>query len=357
MATITNEERTAWLAERRTGLGGSDIAKIFGLSKWGSAVDVYLDKKGLKEDEPESEAMKLGTYLEPYVAERFMEESGLRVIDYKPTIHGTGNRSFALGNLDRIVVEDGQDINEVVARLQNGDLSCVSAILECKTATKMDDWHDEFGNFKVPEYYRAQVLWYLGLVPSAKRIYVAVFYTGLSKGFEFGCIERSDVEDTINKMFVVAGEWWKTHILGDVLPEAQSIQEVKQIFPKSVEYSSVSADKDIIDVLTSYRAAAELVAKGEATLQDCEDKLSKYIGANELLVNAEGTEILATFKSGKDTIKDVTDWEAVARKMNATEDVIKKHTEYGKVTRRGSRPLRVLTNPKPIKKDASKDAA
>jgi len=39
-----NEERKAWLQERKTYLGGSDISAILGLSTFKSALDIYLSK-------------------------------------------------------------------------------------------------------------------------------------------------------------------------------------------------------------------------------------------------------------------------------------------------------------------------
>ena len=55
-------ERAAWLAERRSGIGGSDIAAILGLSPWKTAVDVWLDKTGQREDDTvgDAEAVRWG---------------------------------------------------------------------------------------------------------------------------------------------------------------------------------------------------------------------------------------------------------------------------------------------------------
>ena len=44
--TIHNPSRDAWLAARRSGIGGSDIAAICGLSPYQTPYDVWLDKLG-----------------------------------------------------------------------------------------------------------------------------------------------------------------------------------------------------------------------------------------------------------------------------------------------------------------------
>ena len=47
---MTREE---WLSARRTGIGGSDIAAILGLSPWRTPLDVYRDKVD-GEDQPQT---------------------------------------------------------------------------------------------------------------------------------------------------------------------------------------------------------------------------------------------------------------------------------------------------------------
>ena len=44
--TISKE---AFLERRRSGIGGSDIAAIIGISPWKTPRDIYLAKKGLAE--------------------------------------------------------------------------------------------------------------------------------------------------------------------------------------------------------------------------------------------------------------------------------------------------------------------
>lgn len=47
---MTNEQRTAWLESRRTGIGGSDVAAVLGLNPWKTPLDVWNDKLGISED-------------------------------------------------------------------------------------------------------------------------------------------------------------------------------------------------------------------------------------------------------------------------------------------------------------------
>ena len=43
---MTTSERLEWLKTRQTGIGGSDVAAILGLSKWKTPLDIYLAKTG-----------------------------------------------------------------------------------------------------------------------------------------------------------------------------------------------------------------------------------------------------------------------------------------------------------------------
>ena len=51
--------REEWLRYRKQGIGGSDVAAIFGISKWNSAIYLWLKKKTLTADDTqENEAME-----------------------------------------------------------------------------------------------------------------------------------------------------------------------------------------------------------------------------------------------------------------------------------------------------------
>ena len=381
MARITDKK--AWLEERRTGLGGSDIAKICNLSKWGSAIDVYLDKKGKAPEIPTTLRMEIGTDLEPTVTRKFIECADRECIEYTATIHGQGDKSFMLGDLDRIVVEPWQDKYEMVAKLEKGDLSCVESILECKTASRTDDWYDDQGNLVVPEYYKTQVLWYMGLIPSCKRVYVAVIFTGLDCKFDYLCVERKD--SVVNALVDYAGKWWRETVmcedeqavLAKLVAEAPSIKEVVAIYPESDPEKTVTATPDILaKIEESNKLKSEIeefeaqivytdpeTGKGltrEGRIDAIEADIAKSMGEAEVLVAEDGITPLVTFKKGKDTVKDIVDWEAVARelvtKLNGTPEqlaeIAESHTQKGVVTRRGSRPVRFV-KPK-VKKAAKK---
>ena len=75
----TWEDRQAWLAERRNGVGGSDVAGILGLSPWASPYSVWASKVFGDVDDRDTLAMSFGRRAEQMIAPWFHELTGLYV--------------------------------------------------------------------------------------------------------------------------------------------------------------------------------------------------------------------------------------------------------------------------------------
>lgn len=72
--------RSEFLDERKSGLGGSDIASLFGIG-YGCRRRLWYDKSGIEPDYPQEETalMELGQILEPYFADKYQERTGRQV--------------------------------------------------------------------------------------------------------------------------------------------------------------------------------------------------------------------------------------------------------------------------------------
>jgi predicted phage-related endonuclease len=80
-----------WIAVRRAGITGTDVAKILGYSKHGNARTVWHDKHGELPEEEAGEAAELGTELEPSVARVWARRRGWDVPEYGlPDLIGRG---------------------------------------------------------------------------------------------------------------------------------------------------------------------------------------------------------------------------------------------------------------------------
>jgi putative phage-type endonuclease len=147
-----------WLAVRASGLGGSEIAAVLGLSPWQSRFSLWHRKKGLLGPEPDNDGMSRGRRLEPVIAEWFADKHP----EYQVRRTGTwANRArpWQLATPDRLLT--------TLSR---------RAALEIKTAADAAEW-GEPGTDEIPVYYRAQVIWQLDTL-GLNRAHVAVL-TGL----------------------------------------------------------------------------------------------------------------------------------------------------------------------------------
>jgi hypothetical protein len=102
------QTREEWLAERSTGIGGSDWGAILNLKPYGCARRLMYEKRQFKPDYPEEKGgpKERGTVLEPIVADQAAEDLGVRL--RRPGILPQGVvPDWWKGNPDRLVVPDG----------------------------------------------------------------------------------------------------------------------------------------------------------------------------------------------------------------------------------------------------------
>lgn len=179
---MTTQTREDWLAERRTGIGGSDVAAILGLNEYESPYSVWADKLGLLPPKDENEAMRQGRDLEGYVAQRFCEATGKRVRRVNRSLVHL-EHTFMRANIDRDVVGE-------------------NAGLECKTTSLMNLKQYKSGEY--PARYYCQCMHYMAVTGKAKW-YLAVLV--LNQGFYLFDIPRDDEE--IAALVEAERDFWK----------------------------------------------------------------------------------------------------------------------------------------------------
>lgn len=145
--TLINTEnlsRDEWLAARRLGIGGSDIAKIAGVAKHGGAMSVALDKlgKSAADNYDENEAAEWGSLTEPLVRARFAQQTGFEVREVKAILQHP-KHPWMLANLDGLIVSPEEGILEIKNHNQS----------------RAGEWCEDEG--RVPDDVRVQVLWYM----------------------------------------------------------------------------------------------------------------------------------------------------------------------------------------------------
>ena len=232
-------DHETWLKYRRNGIGGSDAGAICGMNPYVTAVNVYLDKLGKKEEMEDNEVMRQGRDLEQYVAERFMEATGKKVRRAN-AIFSNAEYDFMYANVDRLIV--GED-----------------AGLECKTANaySADKWKDGH----IPEHYEIQCHHYMA-VTGASAWYIACVILG--KGFVWKKIERDEalISDLIN----IEEQFWNENVMKNVMPDPDG---------------SAAAD----EIISQYYKTAD---EGKAiVLNGFDERLERRVELDELIARAE----------------------------------------------------------------------
>ncbi|MDT2704780.1 YqaJ viral recombinase family nuclease [Enterococcus dispar] len=187
---MTHQE---WLADRRKGIGGSDVATILGLNKWKSPYQLWLEKTDqITLDDNAGEAAYWGTALEPLVANRFSEVTGKKVRRRNQVFEHT-DYPFLRANIDRDIVGE-------------------PAVLECKTANQFlaKEWEKD----EMPMQYICQVQHYMNVL-NREYAYFAVLIGG--QRFIWKRIDRD--QDLINAITERLVEFWEENVLKGIPPE------------------------------------------------------------------------------------------------------------------------------------------
>lgn len=188
--------RGQWLECRRTGIGGSDVSGILGLSTYNSPLRVWAEKVDPdypdRSDDAELGPMFWGRTLEPVVRGVFEQHTGLTV-----ALPGTLRSvpcPWMMSNLDGLV-SDG-------------------ALLEIKTTRDYasSDWEDD----QVADHAELQAQHSMA-VTGATMSYVVCLIGG--SNMVIRRVERD--EQMIADLIEVERQFWHDYVLADVMPPAE----------------------------------------------------------------------------------------------------------------------------------------
>ena len=106
-----------WLADRRSGLGGTDASAIMGVSKFKTPYQVYLDKLGELPEQPDNDRMRYGRMQEPVIRQWYADTTG-RSVTVPVGVVRHDKYSFILGSFDGLT-DDGRLLE--IKTAQRGD--------------------------------------------------------------------------------------------------------------------------------------------------------------------------------------------------------------------------------------------
>lgn len=207
-----NEEREIWLKQRDKSIGGSEIAKILGLSKYGSAITVWEEKLGLCEKFKGNIHTKFGNRMEPiirdFVQEDFKEATGINLKTYEyPYMMVSKEYDFISANIDGIGILD-KEFEYSESKFINPDTLIG---LEIKTASEAlrKLWDGE----EIPSEYYCQVQWYMYV--TGLKFFMIIYMIG--KEIRWKVVPRCD--EDIDVMVNEAVRFWNENIIHKVMPQ------------------------------------------------------------------------------------------------------------------------------------------
>ncbi len=263
--TNTHEE---WLEERKKSLGGSDVASVLGMNEYTSPYTVWAEKTGKLPPFEGNEWTRLGNDLEGYVAQRFCEASGLKVVNDNTTWRND-KYPHLHANIDRRVVG-------------------MKAGVECKLTSELNA--KKYKNGEFPDRFYAQCVEYL-CVTELDRWYLTVLIYGKGiKIYQMTRIPNDEVpewceasvyvdDNEIKAMVKATAEFWEYVKSGEapMTDGSDSTSEtLRTIYPESNgdTVSLMAFEED----LKQYKHLASLEADYKKMKDEVANRIKAYMG-------------------------------------------------------------------------------
>lgn len=287
-AAVQTDERADWLAWRRGGLGGSDIAGVLGLSPWESAWSIWADKCGLVsrdmgDDVPDH--IDFGRRAEPMLADWFHDKTGLYVAgDQTWCTHPS--EPWMRCTVDGFVCEchDGHSVN----------INDALGLVEFKTSS--DSPWDE-----VPPHYQTQAQWSMA-VTGLPMCWFGVLHLAFGRP-SFRVYELARDEADIALLTARGREFWFEHVLTGTPPPTDAHSATTEALNAAWTPSDgecVYADDNAVLLVENLRALKAEAKALDENVAAHENALRALLGEATALVDGLDDKgkpvVLATWK-------------------------------------------------------------
>ena len=287
---ITNEQREM----RKTGIGGSDVSAILGLSKYRTPLTVYMEKLGLKSDTPTNQHMEFGNELEPFILSKYADmqaKYSLKEVTLQTDIPTQRHKDypFLLANVDGLTNDN--------------------IIVEAKNVGIYGDKGDYNGHAwgqqrtsQIPNSYLLQVAHYC-MVMDKPEAHIVPYFGGSDIRI-YIYHRNAEFEQNIQR---ICSHFWHEHVLKRVPPlDKCTFTDLGQLWKSIDTESKAVADSYIartIQRLRENRAQQNELENEESALKSV---VCSFMKENASLVDLEGN-ILASWNEQKRTNVNLTE--------------------------------------------------
>ena len=269
--------------DRTKYIGGSDIGAILGLSKFRSALDVWMEKTGKEVKALDSLPLRFGSFAEEFVASEYARHTGSELI-HDESIYLHSEYSFMSAHIDRFVHGDG------IAQPP-------TKILECKTANPFaqSDWGD-VGSDQVPMSYLCQCAWYQAITGIDEADLAVLFG---NSDFRIYQIQRDkELEDLLLDK---ATTFWDEYVLKDIPPPPQSEADYQALFKRGNAEQSIEANLETVKQIARLHLLNAEISTKEDEISVIKQHVMGQLENAELLTYQN--QILATWKAPKPSFR------------------------------------------------------
>lgn len=228
------------------------------MNPYSNAMKVFHDKTSdTIEEQQDNEAIRQGHDLEEYVAQRFMEETGLKV-RRSNFMYRNLEYPFMIADVDRLVI--GED-----------------AGLECKTASAYNE--DKWKDGEIPLHYIMQCYHYMAV--TGKRVwYIAAVILG--REFTYRRLEWDDA--LISQMTAAEQYFWKNHVEKGIMPDPDGSKACDEVLKQYFHTARKSSEIELVgfdEKLDRRAALLEQIAPLQQELSQIEQEIKMYMKDNE----------------------------------------------------------------------------
>lgn len=239
------------MTDRADAIGGSDVAAIMGVSPWRTRWDVYLEKTRDPSYAPQEEtlAMRLGSYMEDFLAAEYERETGRTVVERQAFV-GLPGYPYLRGTLDGRV----QTLTSAAAD---------DGIWEAKTAGSDRDWANG-----PPDYYLTQCYFYLALTSAPWCDLTILFPRADLRTY------RIDADETMQRGILAACvAFWRDHVVPRIPPPMDASPAASRWLARmpadDEDVLEAGAElEEVIEKLSGVREALKALGSSESLLEN-----------------------------------------------------------------------------------------
>ncbi len=280
---MNQSEREAWLSERSTYIGGSDVGNLIlayiGEKPWKTPYQIWEEKIGKTKPEDLSGNMRVrcGVLMEEVIAKLYEEETG-RTLHHVRRVLRHPKYPFIAANLDRRIV--GGD--------ERGGVECKN--VDKWIALDETKWGPS-GSATIPFAYLAQIQTYLEVTQ-----WDYFDLAALVGGNELRIYRIHPVPQIMSAIVQLGIEFWR-YVETKTPPPVTTVSDVRRKFPLHQDGKRVEATRELLPLIEEYKEV-DAKCKELNEMLERREELAAFIG--DFMGDAEAITVLGapalTFK-------------------------------------------------------------